>query len=429
VKSLLPERGSLALAWHIMRSPLLAVFALTFVNEFTFAGSATWNSDPTNEAIKVEMLGGAAIFQDNSTAGSGTFINGNGGGEVIIGDNATASHASFTNEGGGPDGAFGGGVAVVGAATADEGVFINNGGVSDGTWGGTTQFYSSATAGNSILIANPGTSGGNGGTIYFLEDSTGDTSRIQVFGNGQLDISFHTSPEVTVGSIKGDGLIVLGSNTLTVGSNGLNTVFSGTIQDSDLSRRGSLVKIGTGELVLSHPNTYTGTTTISDGVLVVRSRRSSATGPGPVFVNGGTLGGIGLIAGSVSVGTGTGSGAALSPGQSDMITGALTIKGGVTLHSDGSYEFELDSDAVRADEVIANGVIIDTGVQFEASTIGSVILPEGTVFTAISNVNAEPISGTFSNLPDGGIITIGSNTFQANYEGGDGNDLTLTVIP
>jgi len=24
---------------------------------------------------------------------------------------------------------------------------------------------------------------------------------------------------------------------------------------------------------------------------------------------------------------------------------------------------------------------------------------------------------------------IGSNTFQANYEGGDGNDLTLTVIP
>src|SRR5436190_860471 len=189
-----------------MRSPLLAVFALTFVNEFIFARSATWNSDPTNEAIKVEMLGGAVIFQDNSTAGSGTFIS------------------------------------------------------------------------------------GNGGTIYFLEDSTGDTSRIQVFGNGQLDISFHTSPEVTVGSIKGDGLIVLGSNTLTVGSNGLNTVFSGTIQDSDLSRRGSLVKIGTGELVLSHPNTYTGTTTISDGVLLVRSRRSSATGPGPVFVNGGTLG-------------------------------------------------------------------------------------------------------------------------------------------
>jgi len=31
-------------------------------------------------------------------------------------------------------------------------------------------------------------------------------------------------------------------------------------------------------------------------------------------------------------------------------------------------------------------------------------------------------------LPDGGIITIGANNFQANYEGGDGNDLTLTVV-
>ena len=40
-----------------------------------------------------------------------------------------------------------------------------------------------------------------------------------------------------------------------------------------------------------------------------------------------------------------------------------------------------------------------------------------------------PIIGTFMNLPDGGTITAGNNTFQANYEGGDGNDLTLTVVP
>ena len=39
------------------------------------------------------------------------------------------------------------------------------------------------------------------------------------------------------------------------------------------------------------------------------------------------------------------------------------------------------------------------------------------------------IAGTFANLSDGASITIGSNTFQASYEGGDGNDLTLTVVP
>ena len=47
----------------------------------------------------------------------------------------------------------------------------------------------------------------------------------------------------------------------------------------------------------------------------------------------------------------------------------------------------------------------------------------------INNIAATRIKGTFSNLADGSIITIGSNTFQVSYEGGDGNDLTLTVVP
>jgi fluoride exporter len=42
---------------------------------------------------------------------------------------------------------------------------------------------------------------------------------------------------------------------------------------------------------------------------------------------------------------------------------------------------------------------------------------------------ATPITGTFANLPDGAILTANGNNFQASYEGGDGNDLTLTVAP
>ena len=52
----------------------------------------------------------------------------------------------------------------------------------------------------------------------------------------------------------------------------------------------------------------------------------------------------------------------------------------------------------------------------------------GTTFTAISNTAATPIAGTFANLPDGSIITTKGNKFPASYEGGDGNDLTLTVV-
>jgi len=56
-------------------------------------------------------------------------------------------------------------------------------------------------------------------------------------------------------------------------------------------------------------------------------------------------------------------------------------------------------------------------------------LSVGTVLTVIDNYGTNPISGNFLNLRDGATITAGSNTFQANYEGGDGNDLTLTVVP
>ena len=56
-------------------------------------------------------------------------------------------------------------------------------------------------------------------------------------------------------------------------------------------------------------------------------------------------------------------------------------------------------------------------------------LTPGTVLTVISNTSANPITGTFNNLADGEIVTINGNNFQASYSGGDGNDLTLTVVP
>ena len=56
-------------------------------------------------------------------------------------------------------------------------------------------------------------------------------------------------------------------------------------------------------------------------------------------------------------------------------------------------------------------------------------LTSGTVFTAIDNTATTASSGTFANLADGSILTLGRNKYQASYTGGDGNDLTLTVVP
>ncbi len=54
----------------------------------------------------------------------------------------------------------------------------------------------------------------------------------------------------------------------------------------------------------------------------------------------------------------------------------------------------------------------------------------GDVLTVVQNTGASPISGTFTNLPDGSTITASYNgttyAFIASYSGGSGYDLTLT---
>ena len=101
----------------------------------------------------------------------------------------------------------------------------------------------------------------------------------------------------------------------------------------------------------------------------------------------------------------------------------------LTFNADGICQIELNSSTTGSDEIVANGVTIDESAQISLTDLSSGGLPIGTVFTVLSNTSAAPITGTFGNLADGAVFTVGSNNYQANYEGGDGNDLTLTVVP
>jgi autotransporter-associated beta strand protein len=152
-------------------------------------------------------------------------------------------------------------------------------------------------------VANGGSNGGGGGTILFADDSTGSAARVEVFGNGSLDISFHNAPHgrapaMAVGSIEGDGYVFLGANKLTLGNNNTSTTFSGVIQDGGANGGvgGSLTKVGSGTLALSGANTYSGNTNINGGVLKVGGSITSNT-----LVNAkGTLAGTGTIHGNVT---------------------------------------------------------------------------------------------------------------------------------
>ena len=340
-------------------------------------------------------------FKNSATAGSLTTFTNNGG-QTFSSDNTGMTDFFDTSS----------------AAT---GTFTNNGSNALFGDGGLTDFFDSATAASATLVAKRGSNAG--GTILFAGDSTGGTARVELLGNGSLDISSHNLPGVTVGSIEGSGVVHLGANNLAVGTNNLSTMFSGVLDGT-----GSLTKVGKGTLTLSGANSYTGGTTINGGKLVVNNRTDSGTGSGPVQVNAGRLGGRGTIAGAVTVGTGTGSKAFLSQGINAVNHRPLAIQSTLTFNSDATYRFGINSSTARADKVIANGVTINSGAQFSFADSHAAALPLGTVFTVIDNTVATPIAGTFSNLADGSTLVIGSNSCQADYEGGTGNDLTLTVI-
>jgi len=93
----------------------------------------------------------------------------------------------------------------------------------------------------------------------------------------------------------------------------------------ELGGPGNLVKIGAGPLVLSGAiNSYAGATTVSNGTLVVNG---ALQGDGAVRVQGGTLGGIGIIAGAVSVGPNGN----LAPGDLGNSIGVIQIGNSLSL--------------------------------------------------------------------------------------------------
>ena len=418
-----------SLTTHVFVSAETYVSSITFPSSlFPSAYTVTVILPPQSSTSPVLIISGAGIV--NNSGLTQNFVNeagSSGNGRIHFTNSATAGNlTSFTNSAGvrSKEGPY---TAFLGSANAGSATFTNNGASIPGAAGGETLFDDNSSAESATLIATDGTNEGNGGRIFFSSQSNGGTARVELFGDGSLNISNHLAPGATVGSIEGDGNIWLGKNSLTVGSNNRSTIFSGVIDGFG----SSLTKIGKGRLTLTSQNYYTGSTTVSKGTLTVKNTTGSATGTGPVQVNAGTLSGTGIIAGSVTIGSGIGttSKANLIAGTSTTNAGTLTINNAVTFQSDSIYKCGLNRSSSKASKVTAAGVAINNA-QFVFIDNGTGSLPAGTVFRVIDNTSSRPISGRFRNLSDGLILTSADGTkFKVSYSGGTGNDLTLKVVP
>ena len=338
---------------------------------------------------------------------------------------SSGAEGLFSNLGGNGAGSQGGLITFYDSAKGGNGTFTNEGGVGAGAPGAEMVFADTSSAENATLIAHGGVAGGGGATIKFIYSSTGGNARVELFGNGALDIHLASGP-VSVGSLEGDGSVSLGANNLTVGGNGFDRSFAGAIEGA-----GSLSKIGRGTLTLTGSSTYTGGTSVNHGILSIENATGFPLGTGPVRVNHGVLRGAARVAGQVTCwfgGRATRDSFCLAPIKVPIDT--ITIQRKLRFRANGNCYLSLDSSTLAADRINARGVTIEsTGTFISIGDISLAKLPIGTTFLFINNTASTPIAGTFANLSNGGTLAIGSNTFQANYEGGDGNDLTLTVVP
>jgi autotransporter-associated beta strand protein len=223
-------------------------------------------------------------------------------------------------------------------------------------------------------------------------------------GNKDLSTVFET----TSGGYSGLTALTLNPGT------GATPSYSGIINDGAVGM--TLTKTGDGTQLLSGANTYTGTTTVSAGTLLVNSPGSLAGGA--VAVNGtSTLGGNGTIGGTVTVAAA----ANLAPGAS---VGTLSIGGGLNISAlaggAGKLFYELGS--IAASDKIAVSGTLDIGggllgfSDFDFSNVGG--LQTGT-YTLIT-------SGTLTGTLDAANLvgTIGTSeaTLQIN-----GNNIELAV--
>ncbi len=205
--------------------------------------------------------------------------------------------------------------------------------------------------------------------------------------------------------------INLGSGTATV-----NLPSEGGTLGGIISGTGNLIKSGTGTLILSATNNYTGTTAVNAGMLQINGSITSNT----TVASGATLGGTGTINSANSL-TVLGGGS-VAPGASPGVLHA----GSVSFASGSTFNVEIAG-------------TLQAGLQDQLDTTGTVTLGNATLnlnvgfnpnngdsFTIINNGGLSPVSGTFNQLPEGALISVGGSSFQISYVGGTNNDVVLT---
>ena len=246
-------------------------------------------------------------------------------------------------------------------------------------------------------------------------------SKGDVAVNGTLDLNGHNE---LINGLSGSGTVdtvVGGTPTLTVGSSGSSSTFSGTLQNSSGSL--ALTKNGNGTLVLSGTNAYTGTTAVNGGSLDYTGTLgiAPATAAGSLTINNSGNNAIVNVSAPANIqfnnnnsligNNAAGAGALYQSGGT--LTGINQFQlGAVTGGAYGYYQLSGGTNTMAE---------LDLG-SFNGATVGVLDMSGGTMNVSAWLVPSRGTGGTgILNLTGGTLnYTGGSGNFQANWNGSVG---------
>jgi autotransporter-associated beta strand protein len=221
---------------------------------------------------------------------------------------------------------------------------------------------------------------------------------------------------------------VANNSAMTVNAGGTVRFSGGGTRSATISGSGNLEKAGANSLTLSGNNTYTGTTTVSAGSLIIGATGSvggssvldvasgatldvSAVSGGFVVGTGQTLRGTGTVVGNTTV-SGT-----LSPGNS---AGTLTFADNLTLDLNSTSIFEINGFTAGLFDLVSGGPGSQT-VTFG----GTLNLTFSSNFSTLGSVKIfdfENYSGGFDNFSTTGL----ADGYSATFDSLSG---TVNVVP
>ncbi|MGH3580015.1 MAG: beta strand repeat-containing protein, partial [Mycobacterium sp.] len=344
---------------------------------------------------------------------------------------------------------------------------------------GTNAFTGTSTISGGTVVIGSNSAFGTAGTLN-LGGTNPTTATLQGDGTprtianptnlttgftigGASDLTFtgqmtNTTGNLTTLNIPNSGTTTLGGISLansvfaqpvTLNATGGLVIVSGVIANGGGASSGFLAKAGAGIVELRGANTYSSSTTVSQGILRLGTGGSLpanatlnviSTLPGetPVFdVNGQSS-----QVGSITIGGNTGVSATSGANILATTGGTLTLNGNITYQATGNplgstiaanlnigssaRTFTVNDSTTAANDLTISGIISGTGGSITKSGTGTLVLSGASTYTGVTTLSSGTTIVAGDNLSGvSGPLGTGTITFANGILAGDGTTRTL----